>query len=156
MKREILYRVLLFLIILAVPIYAEYIGIYRSIIFVMVCVLLLFFFKRENPLNYLKPKYRVRVRVFEPNGEPADDAVVRCTLGVEGERRDDGWVFEIARKNIPTSRQAVFHTHRPGLGQCAEVAYTFGLNDAPKIELNLIDVAMLTQPYEHISETAQR
>lgn len=156
MKREILYRVLLILLILTAPIYLEYLGIDKSIVFITGCVLLMFFLNRYNPLNYLKPKYRVLVRVFEPNGEPADDAVVRCTLGVEGERRDDGWLFVIAQRNIPVNYQAVFHTYRQGKGQCAEAAYTFGLNDAPEIELNLIDVAMMAQPSERISETAQR
>lgn len=100
--------------------------------------------KHYKQLFWIHPKYCVKVRVQDQDGKLLNDAEVKCSLGIEGEKIDHGWLFHINQRVFPFNSSFSFHAFLPRTGQWGKKNFTFKGDDGSLLEIQL-----------HKDETAQ-
>ncbi|MBZ0255190.1 hypothetical protein K8I31_03965 [bacterium] len=99
--------------------------------------ILKFFIAPNRNISFVKPSYHVMVHVYDADGKPVDDAVVRCPITAKMEKAGEGWLFYIRRNAIPFRLKTKFHAYIPDSGQWGEIEYTFWSNEQPELLINL-------------------
>lgn len=112
---------------------AYYFGVYCLIFFSK------FLVHPKQESYFLKPSYHVAVRVHDSDGNPATDAVVRCSSAARPDKIGDAWYFTIQRADIPFNLRLKFHAYIPSSGQWGEMEHTFWRNDQPVLDISLKD-----------------
>ncbi|MDP8243724.1 MAG: hypothetical protein P9L94_06555 [Candidatus Hinthialibacter antarcticus] len=93
--------------------------------------------KYYKHLFWIHPKYRVKVRVQDQDGKLLNDAEVKCSLGIEGEKIDHGWLFHINQRVFPFNSSFSFHAFLPSTGQWGKINFTFKGDDEALLEIQL-------------------